>query len=207
MPSVALCRYDEVANAPVRMAKKTAFYEIDQFHGKQWHLAEPTTRKGEEIDIWAFVAGRSIDLTKFRDVKFDIQYEGPRLDFTLAAFDIPVVTKTLGEFFDEHCGECVQRIPVTVGNDSKTYEILNVICQVACFDYEASEWDPMDEEDESCREVGGVEELAIVGKSVDDDTSVFRVEEWTEPIVLREAVKSALSKAKFSGFKFLPVKG
>lgn len=188
------------------MAGKAKFFEIDHYAGKQWHLAEPTTVDGEEIDIWAFMAGMTVDTDSMPDLKFDIQHAGPELDFTLSAFDIPVVAKKLGDFFEDQFADCIQRIPVAVGDHPTGYEILNVIGCFPCFDYDKSTWDAEDEDDESCLEVAGVVDLAIDAQAIPDDVSIFRVEQWSLPIVLRDTVKTALTKKRFTGFKFRPVR-
>ena len=108
---------------------------FSRFHSAEqpvdrWYLASPTTGHGEDVDPRLFTRGKRIDIAD--DLYLAKRREGKPLDFTLADFDMPVVSDRLATLLLQHAKHDIQLIPVSVHGEPSTYLILNVSASVQC---------------------------------------------------------------------------
>ncbi len=180
------------------------FFEIDYCSLPGcWHLDVPIEKSGKEIDdVWAPTAGRRLDEKSFHGLTVPIQYEGTPLDFTLAAFNIPIVTKSLGDGLAKICPDDIQLIPVKVAKQRKKYYFLVTTKIVSCFDFEGSEWDG---DEDNPKNVAGVWDLKIDTKKIRKPVQLFRIREWKIPIIINDVIRSYFDRKSFSGLEYRSV--
>ena len=128
------------------------YYRImadDQHYAARWHLGEPLTENGDEIDAREFRYGQPYEGPLPTHVP--ISYEGDRVAFLLSAFDMPIVSDEVADVIQEIAPHDVQRFPITVGEYIYGYEILNAIRVIDCVDEQLSgftKWGPGDGRDD-----------------------------------------------------------
>ena len=76
----------------------------DQRFADRWFLDEPVAAIGEPMTLEEFCYGRPYIGPPPVDVP--IQYEGRRVQFNLAAFDMPVVSHTFAQLVHEIAAGC-----------------------------------------------------------------------------------------------------
>ncbi|MGZ3461063.1 MAG: imm11 family protein, partial [Archangium sp.] len=143
-------------------------------------------------------------------LKVSIRSPGRTLDFSHAAFSIPIVDSRVAPIFAELAPKDVQLIPVEVGSQPEGYFILNATRLVKCIDDEASEevryWTPADGLPEK---VGMY--FSVFGMRIDPtkvgDAKVFRTWGWTGALIVSEDIKQALERVRATGMKFEEVTG
>src|SRR5438105_1256252 len=102
----------------------------------RWFLDEPITESGQEIDAREFRYGRPYIGPRPHEVP--IQQPGKRVQFHLAAFDMPVLSENAARLVVQIALGEVECFPVTVGSSITGYEIVNAICREGCVDEERS---------------------------------------------------------------------
>jgi hypothetical protein len=141
-------------------------------------------------------------------VQLPVKIPGTPLDYSHAAFSIPVVHGRVATLLTRLAPDDVQLIPVEVENQREAYFILNAIRTVQCIDDQASEevrrWLPEDGRPEKLgmyRSVYGMRiDSARVGAA-----RVFRTWGWTVALVVSEDIKDALEHAGITGTRFKDV--
>ncbi|WP_395847663.1 imm11 family protein [Cystobacter fuscus] len=133
---------------------------------------------------------------------------GQPLDFSQAAFGIPIVHVRVESVFIELAKNDVQFFPVEIEGCSDQYRILNVTRVVKCIDDHASEevryWKPEDGRPEKTGQYRAVYGLRIAPSKV-DDAKVFRTWGWTVALIVSEQLKDALESVGATGTKFKEV--
>lgn len=189
------------------------YYELtfDESDDNSWELEvlwqKPT---GEWFDVWAFSCGKVVD--QLDELRVAIFEPGHPVDFNLANFNIPIVSKRLGNLLESSFPADIQRIPISIGLNTN-WEILNVLNVVDCLDHERSVIDyyPTDADDEtgprsaaSQRAPRGVRLLRVDNKKT-QDRNLFRIKDWTIPIAVSSHVKAVCEAAQITGASFLPI--
>jgi hypothetical protein len=168
----------------------------------RWYLGAPKKENGEEIDPRIFTRGEPVAIRDDLYVPVD---QGTRpLDFTLAAFDMPVVKTHVAAIIETCAAENIQRIPVFVGANLKGYEILNVLPKLKALNETHSEisyWRPEDGWPERVGEYSGVAKI-VLKKDIVRGVRIFRLNGWEVPIIIDEVLQAALSEARVTGIQF-----
>lgn len=175
---------------------------------KNWELALPwLLSDGDWRDVWAFTRCQSYENTDL--LIFDVSSDGIPVDFNLANFNIPVVSKRLGDLLFDIAPKQIQRIPVAIGSD-RNWEILNLLSEVDCLDHSRSTIDyfSTDLKDASVQKhpdmagkPRGIRTLCIDAERTKGH-EIFRITDWTVPIVVSESIKLAIEGSGFSGARF-----
>ncbi len=167
-----------------------------------WELPDGSWR-----DVWAYT--RCEYLSQPDDITVDIVDKGLATDFNLANFNIPIVSKRLGDVVESVAKNQIQRIPISIGDD-RGWEILNILNLVECLDYERSVIDyhaeiPSDpaivETLKNSGKPRGVRLLRIDGRKA-CGFHIFRISDWTIPIIVSAALKNALEDAGVTGLSY-----
>lgn len=172
----------------------------------RWELAKLVDPEGKEIWPWLLKRGEAAHFQAHPRVS--IRSAGTSLDFSHAAFGIPVVSARAASVFAELAPADVQLIPVTIQGEPGPHCILNVIRIVKCIDDQASaEVRYWTEEDGLPEKVGRYS--SVSGMRIDPakvgDAKVFRTWGWHVALIVSEDIKKALEHAGVTGMRFKEV--
>jgi len=129
--------------------------------------------------------------------------DGTALELTFAAFSVPVVTREMGEVFQQYAPEAVERFPVTVGNIKNTYEVLNVTQTVDAVDRARAGFELWKPEHGRPDKVGTFLQLhRMVFRRDIQPPHVFRIKGWEIALVVSRDLLEALKARDLRGNKF-----
>jgi hypothetical protein len=173
----------------------------------RWAVGAPLDPAGHEIDPWQFEKGRALELDF--TPRFPLLVRGAPLEFSCAAFGIPLVHSRFVQIFERlRLQHEVQFIPARVEDVSEPYFILNSLRTLRCIDEARSEeieyWRPEHGEPERVGEYRAVHGLKIdPAKAVSAD--IFRTWGWSVALIVSEHLKQVLEKERITGPKFTAV--
>jgi hypothetical protein len=137
-----------------------------------------------------------------------VKPDGVALDFSWAAFSIPVVSSRFVDVFERLGLQEVQFLPVQVENHAGPWFILNTLRTFRCIDdarcEEVRYWKPEHGEPEKVGEYRSVAGLRIDPTKV-GGARVFRPWGWTLTLLVSEDVKEALEREGVTGTRFTEV--
>jgi hypothetical protein len=184
------------------------YYELldDRYHSGRWHLSSPVDEHGQKINPWQFDEGRWLEPQG--TIRFPVRPDGVELDFSWAAFSIPVVTLRLVQLFERLGVQEVQFLPVQVEGHTGPYFILNSLRTLRCIDdARCKEVQYFKLEDGQPEKVG--EYRFVRGMRIDptkvEGARVFRPWGWTEALIVSEDLKQALEQEGLTGTRFIEV--
>ncbi|KQV52726.1 hypothetical protein ASC95_07855 [Pelomonas sp. Root1217] len=162
-------------------------------------MASPTTGHGEEVDPRLFTQGKRVDIAG--DLYLSKRREGKPLDFTLADFDMPVVSDRLAALLLQHAKDEIQLVPVSVHGEPSTYQILNVCAAVPCIaepETVVTRWGPDDGRPDK---IGQLRMVMSPVMSADQHggQAIFRAEGWQIMLLCHCGLAQALISSGFSG--------
>lgn len=170
----------------------------------RWHLRSPVDEHGQLVDPWQFFEGRRLDLPG--TIRFPVRPAGQELDFTWAAFSIPVVDQRFVHLFERLHVSDVQFLPVQVEAHPGPYFILNTLRFIRCIDdarcTEVQYWKPEDDQPEKLGQYRSVVGLRIDPSKV-GDARIFRTWGWDIALIVSEDIKQAIESAGLSGARFI----
>ncbi|MFL5357374.1 imm11 family protein [Archangium sp.] len=184
------------------------YYELedDRYHPGRWHLRSPVDENGQGINPWQFFKGRRLDLQV--SIRFPVRPDGVELDFSWAAFSIPVVHARFVQLFERLGVQDVQFIPVQVEGHAGPFFILNTLRTIRCIDdarcAEVQYWKPEDGQPEKVGRYRVVSGLRIDPSKV-GDARIFRTWGFFLGLILSEDLKQALEAERFTGTRFVEV--
>ena len=103
----------------------------------RWHLREPETLDGARPFTWAFT--RCVPFEPRVALRARSRSEGTPVDFTLADFDIPILSPKAVDVLAPLVGEFCEFIPVDVEGQEQRYSILNIFPEEDCAHEQASD--------------------------------------------------------------------
>ena len=186
-----------------RMGRYFELFDNMRIPGR-WLLGSPVDEQGQEIDPWQFKKGKVLELGCVP--RFPLQIPGAPLEYSWAAFSIPVVHGRVVQLFERLGIEEVQFIPVRVKGQAEPCFILNALRIIRCVDdarcRRVEYWAPEDEQPEKLGEYRVVSGLRIDPKKV-GDARIFRPWGWTVALVVSEDLKQALEQEGITGTRFV----
>jgi hypothetical protein len=172
----------------------------------RWELGKLCDARGDEIWPALLMRGEPAQIEGL--IRVPVKLAGQPLDFSHAAFGIPVVHIRIASVLMELAGDDVQFLPVNIEGSSEQYRILNVTRVVKCIDDQASEevryWKPEDGRPEKIGQYRAVYGLRIAPSEV-GGARVFRTSGWTVALIVSEEIKAALERVGATGTKFKEV--
>jgi hypothetical protein len=187
------------------MPKYYDLLDDTRFPGR-WQLASPLDDGGSEIDPWQFKKGTALELGCVP--RFPLDISGSPLDFSWAAFSIPVVHERFTRLFKQLHVEGVQFIPTRVDGQPEPWYILNALRIIRCIDdarsQEVQYWKPEDNRPDKLGEYRAVYGMRIDPTKV-ENARIFRPWGWRVALVISEDLKQALEAAGISGTRFVEV--
>ncbi|NTX16529.1 hypothetical protein HUA74_18945 [Myxococcus sp. CA051A] len=181
----------------------------DVYLSGRWELGQPLDHEGRKLDDpWQFRIGQRAQSDE--RIKIPIKISGKPLDYSHAAFSIPVVHARVASLFTEVAPDDVQLIPVEIDSQPAQHFILNATRLVKCIDDAACEevryWtleDGMPEKVGTYSSVSGMR----IDTAKAEGAKVFRTWGWTVALIVSEEIKEALERAGLTGAKFTDVTG
>ncbi|MCP3140935.1 imm11 family protein [Pyxidicoccus xibeiensis] len=169
----------------------------------RWLLGTPTDVQGREVDDpWMFQRGER--LPDPGPLNLPVTVPGRALDFSRAAFGVPVVHARVASVFSELAPTEVQTLPVEIQGQSEQFFILVATKLIRCIDDKASKqvlkWMPEDGTPEKVGEYRNVRGMRIDASQV-GDAKVFRPWGWPIALIVREEIRTALERMGATGTK------
>jgi hypothetical protein len=184
------------------------YYDLrdDRYHPGRWHLRSPVDEHGQKINPWQFDAGRWLEPQGV--IRFPVRPDGVALDFSWAAFNIPVVSSRFVQLFERLGLQEVQWLPVQVDDHPGPFFILNTLRTFRCIDdarcEEVQYWRPEDGQPEKVGQYQSVVGLRIDPTKV-EGVRIFRPWGWSIALLVSEDVKVALEHEGLTGLRFTEV--
>jgi hypothetical protein len=184
------------------------FFDLDDDRVSldRWHLRSPVDEHGQKINPWQFNEGRWLEPRGL--IRFPVRPDGRELDFTLAAFSIPVVNGRVVQLFERLGLQEVQFLPVQVEGHAGPHFILNTLRSIRCIDDarcgEVRYFKPEDEQPEKVGEYRVVSGMRIDPTKV-EDARIFRPWGWRVALIVSEELKQALEREGLTGLRFTEV--
>jgi hypothetical protein len=181
----------------------------DVYLSGRWELGKLIDPRDNQ-EVWPWLLKRGEPTHFLETPQGPVRSPGRPLDFSHAAFGIPIVHARAASIFSERAPGDVQLIPVNIPGHSEPYFIVNVIRVVKCIDDRASgavaywtEEDGLPEKTGTYSSVSGMRiDPAKVGNA-----RVFRTWGWHVALIVSEEIKEALEHAGISGVVFTEVTG
>lgn len=182
------------------------FYQVDDDLSVvgRWVLGSAVTPDGRAVDEYQFTEGIRVSVSG--PLVMDVRCEGDTTDFTLAAFDVPVVSERVASALAAFDSACIQRIPVLFNRKlAEHFDILNVAKTVKCLDETRSDIQWRRDDNDSLDNAGGYQMVAkkVIRSDLAVDHPIFRLEGWSIALVVREDVKDALETLGVTGIVFI----
>ncbi|SET85702.1 imm11 family protein [Stigmatella erecta] len=179
----------------------------DVYLPKRWELGHPLGANGHPLeDPWQFRVGARAQLTD--RIQLPVKTSGTPLDFSHAAFSIPVVHVRVASLLAEMAPHDVDIIPAGIQGQPDQFCILNATRLVQCIDDKASGevryWRPEDGRPEKTGQYRAVYQMRIDPSKV-GDAKIFRTWGWTIALIVSEEIKKALERIEATGTKFKQV--
>ena len=181
------------------------YYELEdnRYHPGRWHLSSPIDESGDEIDPWQFFDGRRLAFDGM--IRFPVKPDGVELDFSWAAFSIPVVNQRFVQLVERLGVQEVQFLPIQVEGHAGPYFILNALRVIRCIDEarceEVQHWKPEHGEPERVGQYRYVRGMRIDPTKV-EGARIFRPWGYTLTLVVSEDLKQALEHEGVTGTRF-----
>lgn len=158
---------------------------------------------GEWKDVWKFTKGKRL----FEDSPIEVRISevGHHVDFNVANFSIPIVSKRFADLIADLAPDDIQRISVAIDGNND-WEILNVLHCLPCIDFDRSviDYGRGDSSSSDLAEIGpkpkGIR-LLIIDPAKARNRNVLRVENWRVPIIVSKNIKEAIEESGFTGFQ------
>jgi hypothetical protein len=164
----------------------------------RWHLDEPESHDGAKSFTWSFT--RCVLFEPRVPLRLSIQEAGPLVDFTLAAFDIPVLSPRAVEALSPILAEFCEFIPIEVEGQPPGFAILNVLRAEDCVDEAASELQIWDASDGRPEKVGQYRQITkLVLKPEVRVAPIFRVARFKIKLIVSDDVAELFSRHHLSG--------
>ncbi len=178
----------------------------DMYLPHRWELGSLTGPDAQEVQPALLRSGTPLEM----EGRLRISIEGPGrpLDFTHAAYSIPVVHVRVASVLSEVAPDDIQLLRVDVPSQPDQYLVLNALQIIQCIDDERSTevryWEP---EDGMPEKVGSY--FSVAGMRIDPTkvggARMFRTWGWTGALIVSEDLKAALEQSGATGMKFTPV--
>lgn len=183
------------------------FYEIidDLDATDRWFLTLPKCAHGEHFDARTLTRAREVTISC--DLVCEVRRAGRPLDFTIADFDVPILSPRVVQVLRTH-GVRLQTAPVTLLDPSPVaLELVNFLAAADCMDEDRSVFDRWTAAHGRPDKIG---KYRVVTRMVLDRSRIpaeplFRVRGWELAVVASSALVGALSNVGVTGIRFRPL--
>jgi hypothetical protein len=169
----------------------------------RWWLGMVRDGFGIEVDPDSFTIAHKVDVVT--PLAISLQHDGDPLDFTLAAFELPIVSSRTLNLLYELAPDAFQAFFASIENHEGSYAIINFLEIRKCLDETKSEfikWTKSDHRADKAGQYRQVTKLKIDAKLV-ADTEIFRLWGWDTQLIVSERIQRAFIQRKISGVYFV----
>ncbi len=166
-------------------------------------LGEPSDSSGQ-VDARRFTRGEPFG-TPAEVLTVPIVEPGMQVDFAFGAFDLPVVSTSLGQSLRAFAPESVELVPAVVGNVER--DILNVLDCIDCIDEQRTVGEKWPADTLRSDRVGQYRTVVhlFLDESRIGGRHIFRVAGWRVALVISEALARHVSADEVLGLHLVPV--
>lgn len=168
----------------------------------QWFLGTPVNVEGDEWSFWRLLRGAYVTGRDLEEWHTNVEKTGRKLAFSFSGFDVPIVTREVGDCLASLIAHDIQLIPINLAGEAIGYKALVATQSVKCVDEARSEftkWSPKDGRPDKTGEYRMFTKLRLDPSAVPEGVQVFRVAEWQCALVVTERVVSALKTCVAEG--------
>ncbi len=135
-------------------------------------------------------------------VKFEA---GKRVEYDVARFAIPIVSRRVGEYLESVAPDALQRIPAVLPGDPGEWEVLNVLSRLDCIDHKQSTivYYPPDHPEHPGKPRGVI--WLVLDQSNLNGRQIFRPTGWEVKWIVSRKVKEGLEAMGVTGMEFFPI--
>lgn len=181
------------------------FYRVrsdDERYPGQWFLDYPISMGGQAIDPREFTSGKPYKGP--RPTALQIRNTGEEIAFSLAAFDMPIVSDPVAKTLARMCCSEIELFSVEIPRSRGNFAILNVIHSLACLDEARSEftrWQPGDHRPDLVGQYHWVSKIRI-DPGLTEDSHIFRIVGWQIALIVSQPLKEKLEAIPRLGVLF-----
>lgn len=182
----------------------TDFFRVvdDNQVRNRWFLGAPWGLHGKRIDPRIFTRGLPVELPG--ELQMGLRHPGHPLDFTLADFDVPIVSDAMARVLVELAPDAVQTIQTSIQGASGQFHILNATRLVRGIDEVRSViryWTAEDGRPEKTGKYRMISRLALV-PGLAPPTQIFRLEGWPLALIATREMRRQIEREEFTGICF-----
>ncbi len=184
-----------------------SFYKISLMPepSDAWQLSSGTDQFGNVVDSDQLTIGKRY--TGPLPTHVQILKLGHQILFNMASFGVPVIETSLLQKIRSIATTEIDSYPVVVEKSNESFEIVNFLDVVDCFDYERTEYTLWPDDDVRVDKRG---KLRIVsGLRIDSEKAnghqIFRVQGWETSLIVSEDIANILRLTSNSGVTLLEV--
>jgi hypothetical protein len=180
------------------------YYRItdDLGYPDRWHLGGIRDATGVDLELTSFAIAQSAGLAG--PLVVEVFQTGIPLDFTFAAFDIPVLHQRALDVVTTHSKASVQVLSASVRRRPDPYGVLNVVQCIDCLDEQRSRFVKWTESDNNPYKIGQYRQVTHLrlNSAILGTANLFRVWGWNIALVCSSTLKTALESIRVTGVKF-----
>jgi hypothetical protein len=167
----------------------------------RWYLASLRDSNGVEVDPRPFTQGKPVDCAS--GLTIAKRQDGYPLDFTLADFDMPVVSSSLATLLQEEAHGCIQLLPAKVEGEEHKYFVLVATCKVACISDSESAVMRWEEKDGRPEKVGDYRMIAspVLTNANHRGEAIFRARGWEIMLLATDSLARKLLASGLTGLE------
>lgn len=163
------------------------YYRIkDDIYAEDYSTLGGIKRNGSDVDADVFTIGAVYDYESAQTFLVEGEVKG-KFDFSLASFDVPIVSGRFARLLTGLAENDIQLIPVRTSCIGDFY-ILNILTRINCLDEARSlftKWEASDGRPDRTGQYRMVAELKIVSEAA-EGRCIFRIAGWDVPIIVSE---------------------
>jgi len=162
-----------------------------------WFLrVSPLNPDGSWWDVWAYT--RCQIVANPVPVRTEVKHAGWSADFNFASFNIPIVNARVNDIIEALAPGHTQRIPVDLAAPGQ-WEVMNVLTELDCLDHKRSDiqYYPPDHPKDPGKPRGVLR--LVIDPSRVQGNRIFRIRDWTIPVVISGDLLDALQAAEVTG--------
>jgi hypothetical protein len=168
----------------------------------RWCLGTPKTSQGMLVDPRSFTEGRRYEGGSC--LQIPVKRGGMALDFTLGAFDMPVVLSNIACSLKEFVSMDIEWVNAKIDGYKEEFEIANVLTMRDAINEDHSEitrWTKEDGLPSRIGEYAGIGKL-VLNRSEVKGASIFRLKGWELPLLVSYSLVCHLKELEISGVRF-----